>query len=67
MEGNSRGETPLHYALLSGNEKIVSKLIRYGADVNIVAHDGKPLLALTEDEEIKKLLDRGKASQKNFK
>lgn len=38
---NARGEMPLHLAAISGDFKLVKKLIKAGADVNVADFAGK--------------------------
>ncbi|KAK3586736.1 hypothetical protein CHS0354_014767 [Potamilus streckersoni] len=37
---NDRGETPLHLAAIKGDDKMIKKLIKAGADVNVVDYAG---------------------------
>ena len=54
----SRGETPLQYAMSAPEYQTISNLLKYGADPTIKPHDGVELHKLTEDPQIKNILER---------
>jgi len=67
---NAKGETPLLLAVLSGDERLVRKLIESGADVNIADKDGNtPLIyaSLLNNEFVISALLESNALQVNQK
>jgi ATP-dependent Clp protease ATP-binding subunit ClpB len=60
-QGNTVGCTPLHYAALISNEKIIDLLIKHGADCTLLdeaGHSAQEFLDHTSDVELKEKLDR---------
>jgi len=51
------GFTPLHYAALKGNEKIISILLEAGADVNLVNYKSQRAIDVTDNPSCKKILN----------
>ena len=56
---NNYGQTALHLALTQGmdNINIINVLLEYGADPDIKCRQGKKAVDMTDNEEIKKLLN----------
>ena len=57
---DSFGITPLRYALINCNADIVSLLIRYGADVNLISeHGATPIFLACDEATLELLVDAG--------
>ena len=54
---DSHGQSALMHAAASNNPAVLQVLIAAGADVNAKNEDDETALALTEDDEIKKMLE----------
>ena len=55
---NKKGQTPLHYAAYNNNPKIAKFLIEHDADVNIPNKNGLTPYQLTDNKEIKNIIQR---------
>ncbi|XP_066917849.1 oxysterol-binding protein-related protein 1-like [Clytia hemisphaerica] len=60
---NGMGDTPLHRAAFTGRMDIVLALLRHHADVTVINGEGRTPLQMTDDQEVKKLIQAAERSQ----
>lgn len=53
---DKEGQTPLHYAVLTGEKGLVSLLLRHGVDKTLTDNEGLTAADLAEGDELKALL-----------
>ena len=54
---NAFGETPLLFAVWKGHKEVVELLLKHGANPKLENNWGVPIWELTEDDEIRELLN----------
>lgn len=68
---DGKGDTPLLIAIRQGNHRLARHLVRQGADVNVVAADGRSALVvakeLNERDMVRLLLQNGAAAEASEK
>uniref|UniRef100_A0A8C4XZW2 Oxysterol-binding protein-related protein 1 n=1 Tax=Gopherus evgoodei TaxID=1825980 RepID=A0A8C4XZW2_9SAUR len=60
---NDMGDTPLHRAAFTGRKEVVMLLLRYDADTSIVNGGGQTARDVTQDKEIKNMLEAVERTQ----
>ncbi|XP_057309059.1 oxysterol-binding protein-related protein 1-like [Hydractinia symbiolongicarpus] len=60
---NGMGDTPLHRAAFTGRTNVVLKLLYYNADVSIINGEGRTPLQMTDNQEVKQLIEAAEKSQ----
>ncbi|XP_051879573.1 oxysterol-binding protein-related protein 1-like isoform X2 [Pristis pectinata] len=60
---NDVGDTPLHRAAFTGRKELVLLLLQYSADAAVINGDGQTARGVTQDEEIRCMLEAAELTQ----